>query len=108
MYNPPSITLFFIFSYKNRIQQLSELFKDTPYDSLQNAVRWIEYIIRVHNTNGTSFFRNSLCDEPWYQRYDWDIIGFLAIILFIASLISMWTLLLILRFHLRIISHSLW
>jgi len=108
MYNPLSISLLFIFSYKNRIQQLSKLFKDAPYDSLQHAVQWIEYVIRVHNKNGTVFLRNSLCDEPWYQRYDWDIIGFLAIVLFIASLISMWALLLILRFHLRIISHSLW
>jgi len=98
------IPLFFTFSYKNRIEQLSKLFKDAPYDTLQNAVRWIEYVIRQ---NGTPFLRNSLCDEPWYQRYDWDIIGFLAIVLFIASLISIWALLLILRFHLRIISHFL-
>jgi len=87
------------------MEHLSKLYKDAPYDTLQNAVRWIEYVIRQ---NGTTFLRNSLCDEPWYQRYDWDIIGFLAIILFIASLIFIWTLLLILRFHLRIISHSLW
>lgn len=87
------------------MDKLSKLYKDSPYDSLQNAVQWIEYVIRQ---NGTPFLRNSLCDEPWYQRYDWDIIGFLAIILFITSLFSMWILLQIFRFHLRILSKSLW
>ncbi|KAG5335648.1 UD2B1 glucuronosyltransferase, partial [Acromyrmex heyeri] len=92
-------------SYKAQMQRWSKIFRDSPYDSLQNAVRWIEYVIRQ---NGTPFLRNDLCDDPWYQRYDWDIIGFLAILLFIVFLISLWALLLILRFHLRIISHSLW
>ncbi|KYM77712.1 Ecdysteroid UDP-glucosyltransferase [Atta colombica] len=92
-------------SYKDQMQQWSKIFKDSPYDSLQNAVRWIEYVIRQ---NGTPFLRNNLCDDPWYERYDWDIIGFLAILLFIVFLISIWALLLILRFHLRIISRSLW
>lgn len=87
------------------MERLSEIFKDAPYDSLQNAVRWIEYVMRQ---NGTLFLRNSLGDEPWYQRYDWDIIGFLAIVLFIASLISIWVLLQILRFHLRLLSKSVW
>ncbi|XP_071637179.1 UDP-glycosyltransferase UGT5-like [Temnothorax longispinosus] len=91
--------------YKNQMEHLSKLFKDSPYDSLQNAVQWIEYVIRL---NGTPFLRNSLGDEPWYQRYDWDIIGFLAIVLFIASLISIWALLQIFRFHLRLLSNSLW
>ncbi|TGZ49803.1 Ecdysteroid UDP-glucosyltransferase [Temnothorax longispinosus] len=90
--------------YKNQMEHLSKLFKDSPYDSLQNAVQWIEYVIRL---NGTPFLRNSLGDEPWYQRYDWDIIGFLAIVLFIASLISIWALLQIFRFHLRLLSNSL-
>ncbi|KYQ49852.1 Ecdysteroid UDP-glucosyltransferase [Trachymyrmex zeteki] len=81
-------------SYKDQMQRWRKIFKDAPYDSLQNAVRWIEYVLRQ---NGTPFLRNNLCDDPWYQRYDWDIIGFLAIVLFIVFLISIWVLLLILR-----------
>ncbi|XP_018401111.1 PREDICTED: UDP-glucuronosyltransferase 3A1-like [Cyphomyrmex costatus] len=91
-------------SYKDRMQHWSKIFRDAPYDSIQNAVRWIEYVIRQ---NGTPFLQNNLCDDPWYQRYDWDIIGFLAIVLFIVFLISIWALFLILRFHLQIILHSL-
>ncbi|XP_011863824.1 PREDICTED: UDP-glucuronosyltransferase 2C1-like [Vollenhovia emeryi] len=91
--------------YKDRIVQLSKLYKDSPYDSLQHVVQWIEYVMRQ---NGTHFLRNNLGDEPWYRRYDWDIIAFLAIVLFITSLLSTWILLKIFRFHLRILSSSLW
>lgn len=86
------------------MKHVSELYKDVPYDSLQNAIRWIEYVIRH---NGTPFLRNSLCDETWYRRYDWDIIGFFAILIFIASLLILWTLLQIVRFQLRMLSNSL-
>ncbi|XP_072754820.1 uncharacterized protein [Anoplolepis gracilipes] len=90
--------------YKDQMKYLRELYNNGPYDSLQNVVRWIEYVIRQ---NGTPFLRNSLGDETWYRRYDWDIIGFFAIVIFVASLIVLWVLLQILRFHLRILSNSL-
>ncbi|KAG5309857.1 UDB15 glucuronosyltransferase, partial [Acromyrmex insinuator] len=99
-----SNTRYYITAYKDQMQRWSKIFRDSPYDSLQNAVRWIEYVIRQ---NGTPFLQNDLYNDPWYQRYDWDIIGFLAIVLFIVFLISLWVLFLILQFHLRIISHSL-
>lgn len=90
--------------YKDRMKYVSKLYNDVPYDSLQNTVRWIEFVIRQ---NGTLFLRNSLGDKTWYQRYDWDIIGFLAILIFIASLLIVWALFQILRFHLRMLSNSL-
>ncbi|KAM0724858.1 UDP-glycosyltransferase UGT5 [Formica fusca] len=90
--------------YKDQMKHLSQLYNDGPYDSLQNTIRWIEYVIRQ---NGTPFLRNNLCYDTWYQRYDWDIIGFLAIIIFIASLFVLWVLYQILRFHLRMLSNSL-
>ncbi|KAL6435773.1 hypothetical protein ACFW04_005573 [Cataglyphis niger] len=90
--------------YKDQMKHLSQLYNDGPYDSLQNTIRWIEYVIRQ---NGTPFLRDNICNEMWYQRYDWDIIGFLAIVIFIASLLVLWMLYQILRFHLRILSSSL-
>lgn len=96
--------VFFILRYKDRMKYVSKLYNDVPYDSLQNTVRWIEFVIRQ---NGTLFLRNSLGDKTWYQRYDWDIIGFLAILIFIASLLIVWALFQILRFHLRMLSNSL-
>lgn len=85
----------FICRYKDQMQHLYKLYKDTPQENLENAVWWIEYVMRH---NGTSLLRNSLCDEPWYQRYDWDIIGFLAIAAFTAFLILLRALFQILRF----------
>ncbi|XP_012218758.2 UDP-glycosyltransferase UGT5 [Linepithema humile] len=82
--------------YKDQINRLSRIYRDAPYDTLQNAVRWIEFVIR---RNGTPFLRNNVCDLPWYQRYDWDIIGFLSIAAFIASVISLWVLFQLLRFY---------
>lgn len=86
------------------MKHLSQLYNDGPYDSLQNAIRWIEYVIRQ---NGTPFLRDNISSEMWYKRYDWDIIGFLAIVIFVSSLLVLWMLYQILRFHLRILSRSL-
>jgi len=69
--------------------ELSRRYKDTPYDSIDNAVKWVEYVMRQ---NGTPFLRDSLCDKPWYQQYDWDIIGFLAVMAFVIFLISLYAL----------------
>jgi len=69
--------------------ELSRRYKDVPYDSIENTVKWVEYVMRQ---NGTPFLRDSLCDKPWYQRYDWDIIGFLAVMAFVIFLISMYAL----------------
>ncbi|KAL0129001.1 hypothetical protein PUN28_004006 [Cardiocondyla obscurior] len=90
--------------YKDRMKHLSKVFKDSPYDSLQNAIQWIEYVIRQ---NGTPFLRNNLCDEPWHQRYDWDIIGFLSIVLFIIFVTCIWILFQIFLLHLWILTKYL-
>ncbi|XP_026825516.1 uncharacterized protein LOC105278060 [Ooceraea biroi] len=82
-------------SYKERMVYLSELSKDQPYDSLENAIWWVEYVMRH---KGISHLRFSESDKPWYQRYDMDIIGFLAVVAFVMSLISLYTLFRILRF----------
>ncbi|XP_011336017.2 UDP-glucuronosyltransferase 2B7 [Ooceraea biroi] len=82
-------------SYKERMAYLSKLSKDQPYDSFENAIWWIEYVMRH---KGISHLRFSESDKPWYQRYDMDIIGFLAVIAFIMSLIFLYTLFRILRF----------
>ncbi|EZA56623.1 UDP-glucuronosyltransferase 1-6 [Ooceraea biroi] len=82
-------------SYKERMAYLSELSKDQPYDSLENAIWWVEYVMRH---KGISHLRFSESDKPWYQRYDMDIIGFLAVVAFVMSLISLYTLFRILRF----------
>lgn len=90
--------MFYIYRYKNRIEHLSKLSRDIPYDTLKNAAWWVEYVMRH---NGAPSLRNNICDDPWYQRYDWDVIGFLAVAAFTVFLISLCTLFHILRFIYR-------
>lgn len=85
----------YAFRYKEQAKELREIYKDVPYDSLQNAIWWIEYTMRH---NGVTRLQDKIYDEPWYQRYDWDIISFLAISAFTTFLISFYALFQILRF----------
>lgn len=89
------VYIIFAFRYKERAKELSKLYKDAPYDALQNAIQWIEYVMRH---NGTIGLQDRIFDQPWYQRYDWDIIGFLAVVAFITFLISLYVLFQILCF----------
>lgn len=80
------------------MEHLNKLYKDQPYDSLQNVIWWIEYVMRY---NGTPSLRNNIYDDPWYQQYDWDIIGLITIAAFTALLIFLCILFQILRFIYR-------
>lgn len=73
-----------MFSYKEKMTYLSYLFKDQPYDSMENALWWIEFVMRHKEVN---FLRFSESDNPWYQRYDIDIIALLSVTLFILTCI---------------------
>lgn len=61
---------------------LSALAKDQPYDSMENVLWWIEFVMRH---NGAPHLRFTGSDQPWYQRYDLDIIAMLTTILFIIT-----------------------
>ncbi|CAK9810002.1 UDP-glycosyltransferase UGT5 [Anthophora quadrimaculata] len=71
-------------SYKEKMTELSRLMKDVPYDSKENVVWWVEYVMR---NKGAPHLRFSGADDPWYQRYDMDIIVFFSIVLFIVTTI---------------------
>lgn len=77
------------------MEHLSKLYKDVPYDTLQNTIWWIEYVMRY---NGAPALQIKMCNQPWYQRFDRDVIGFISIATFIIFLFSLWILLQTLRF----------
>lgn len=58
---------------------LRALTKDKPYDSLENAIWWIEFVMRH---NGAPHLHFNGVDTAWYQQFDLDIIVFLTIISF--------------------------
>ncbi|XP_066592657.1 UDP-glucosyltransferase 2-like [Prorops nasuta] len=71
--------------YKERMVNLSEFIKDKPYDTLSNAVWWSEFIIRH---KGAPHLRCSISNQPWYKRYDMDIVAFISILTFVTFLLS--------------------
>jgi len=60
---------------------LRTLTKDKPYDSLENVIWWIEYVMRH---NGAPHLRFDGVDSAWYQQFDLDLVIFLAIMSFLA------------------------
>lgn len=61
--------------------KLRALTKDKPYDSLENAIWWIEFVMRH---NGAPHLRFNGIDTAWYQQFDLDIIAFLTITSFLV------------------------
>nr|XP_034193805.1 UDP-glucuronosyltransferase-like [Osmia lignaria] len=69
--------------YKERMLHLRDLVRDNPYDLTDNLVWWTEYVIRH---KGAPHLRSTLAGQPWYQRYDIDIVMFLTIVVFVIAL----------------------
>ncbi|KAG5317279.1 UD2B7 glucuronosyltransferase, partial [Pseudoatta argentina] len=67
--------------YKDRMLALRALTKDKPYDSLENVIWWIEFVMRH---NGAPHLRFNGVDIAWYQQFDLDVIVFLTITLFLV------------------------
>ncbi|KAF5302524.1 hypothetical protein FQR65_LT00896 [Abscondita terminalis] len=64
--------------YKATIKKLAELALDQPMTGLENAIWWIEYVIRH---NGTKHLRSPILDIPFYQYYLLDVIGVFVVVL---------------------------
>ena len=65
-------------SYKNNMQQLSCLHRDT-------ALYWIEYVIRH---KGAAHLRTESYQMPWYSYHSLDVISFLLAILFLLATLT--------------------
>lgn len=76
--------------YKERMIELSTVTRDRPYDSLDNVVWWIEFVMRH---KGAPHLRFSGVDEPWYQHQDMDVVAFIAIVFALIVLLSIGILL---------------
>lgn len=68
--------------YKERMIDTRIIMQDTPYDIVKNLAWWTEHVIR---TKGAPHLRSSITFQPWYQRYDLDVIVFLTIVGFLIA-----------------------
>ncbi|XP_066541513.1 UDP-glucuronosyltransferase 2A2-like [Hoplias malabaricus] len=66
-------------SYKINMQKLSRLERDKPIQPLDNAMYWIEFVMR---NNGAAHLRTESYKMPWYTYHSIDVIVFL---LFVVS-----------------------
>lgn len=69
--------------------RLSNISKDKQINNTENVVWWIEYVMRH---NGIPHFRFNGADQPLYERYDTDVIAFLAIVLFLIVMLLLFAL----------------
>ncbi|XP_030623842.1 UDP-glucuronosyltransferase 1-2-like isoform X2 [Chanos chanos] len=60
--------------YRENMQRLSRLHRDRPIKPLDNAIFWIEFVIRH---KGASHLRTESYRMPWYEYHNLDVIMFL-------------------------------
>lgn len=78
-------------SYKTSAQKLSILFNDRPIKPLDNAIYWIEYILKY---GGAPQLRSRAIDTIWFEYYMLDI----AIVFAILAILLMFLMVNILEF----------
>ncbi|XP_012266628.2 UDP-glucosyltransferase 2-like [Athalia rosae] len=62
-------------SYKKRMSNLRSLLGDKPNDAMETAIWWTEHVIRHR---GAPQLHSTVADEPWYRRYDMDLIAIVS------------------------------
>uniref|UniRef100_A0A672INK7 UDP-glucuronosyltransferase n=1 Tax=Salarias fasciatus TaxID=181472 RepID=A0A672INK7_SALFA len=61
-------------SYRNNMQRLSRLHRDQPTKPLDNAIFWIEFVMRH---KGAAHLRTESYRMPWYSYHSVDVVAFL-------------------------------
>ncbi|XP_041640497.1 UDP-glucuronosyltransferase 2C1-like [Cheilinus undulatus] len=72
-------------SYRMNMQRLSRLHRDTPMKPLDNALFWIEFVMRH---KGAAHLRTESYKMPWYAYHSVDVILFLTGVLLLILVIS--------------------
>lgn len=70
--------------YKQKAKQIQELFFDRPVKPLDNAVYWMEYVIRHKGADHLKVAANSL---TWYQFYMVDVASVACFVLVSVGLV---------------------
>uniref|UniRef100_A0A3B4BFF5 UDP-glucuronosyltransferase n=1 Tax=Periophthalmus magnuspinnatus TaxID=409849 RepID=A0A3B4BFF5_9GOBI len=68
-------------TYRNNMQRLSRLHRDTPVNPLDNAIFWIEFVMRH---KGAAHLRTESYKMPWYSYHSVDVILFLGVVCFLT------------------------
>ncbi|XP_062553450.1 UDP-glycosyltransferase UGT5-like isoform X2 [Armigeres subalbatus] len=66
--------------YKKNMNRVSSVFRDRPVPALDEAVYWVEYVLRH---NGAPELRSAGLDLPWVSFMLLDVIGFFVVVVVI-------------------------
>ncbi|XP_011687378.1 PREDICTED: UDP-glucuronosyltransferase 2B19-like [Wasmannia auropunctata] len=72
--------------YKEKMLKIKTLNEDKPYDLLEHVIWWIEFAIRH---KGASHFYTSIAHDPWYQKYEMDVVAILSVVIFVMLLCTL-------------------
>ncbi|XP_049832166.1 UDP-glycosyltransferase UGT5-like [Schistocerca gregaria] len=71
--------------YRERAKQVSQLFRDRPRPPMEEAIYWVEYVIRHR---GAPHLRSAALDLAWYQYLLLDVAAFVvAAVVFSVALL---------------------
>ncbi|XP_049787183.1 UDP-glycosyltransferase UGT5-like [Schistocerca cancellata] len=71
--------------YRERAKQVSQLFRDRPRPPMEEAIYWVEYVIRHR---GAPHLRSAALDLVWYQYLLLDVAAFVvAAVVFSVALL---------------------
>lgn len=68
-------------NYRQNARQTSKLLNDNPMKPMDEAMYWIEYVIR---NNGATHLKSSAVNLPWYKYLMLDIVAFSLLVLWAA------------------------
>lgn len=79
-------------SYRQNMQRLSRLHKDQPMTPMDNAIFWLEYVMRH---KGAAHLRTESHKMPWYSYHSLDVFLVLlaSVALFLFSTLAIFRLL---------------
>jgi glucuronosyltransferase len=68
------------FSFRQSIEKIGRIFRDSPIKPVDKAIFWVEYVAR----HGKDTLRSPIVDMPWWQRSLLDVYCFITLIILIA------------------------
>ncbi|ODM90028.1 UDP-glucuronosyltransferase 1-1 [Orchesella cincta] len=86
-------------SYKTNVERISRLFTDRPMSPLENAVWWVEFLLR--NPDSSEFIRPYSSTQSWWVRRQLDVWAFVFIVAFFVICIPILILYSIVRLMLK-------
>lgn len=68
-------------TYRNKVQRMSQMYRDRPVAPMDLAMYWIEYVLRY---DGAKHMRSPATHLNFFQVHSLDVIAFLLVVVFVG------------------------